>query len=225
MQVRFWPPEPDEGGEPDVPADAVDAHEKIAFVGGAFDGGPNDCAVFQNQADRKQFVVFLNQERNGVKLLTITDKLAVVDFGNQKVKLNRTKAQASLVKRTTRRGSSSRRSGRSPRTSSSSRTSRSSSSRSTTSSSVRTYGGGATSRSSSGRTSSGRTLTSRPTASSSYRPRTSTTSSAAQKGNGRTTPTSASRPTSSAGGASRTKAGVNWRQYWNDRMKKRNQQK
>lgn len=220
MQIRFWPPEPDEGDELDVPGDAVDTYEKTAFVGGAFDGSPNDCAVFQNQTDRKQWVVFLNQQRNGVKLLTITDKLAVVDFGGQKVKLNRTKALAAKVKRTTRRGRGSSSRGR---TSRASRTSRSSSSsRSTASSSVRTYGRGASSRSSSGRTSTSRSRTPNSRTSS------ASASSAVRRTTGATTPASASRPASSTGAGSsgaKTSAGVNWRKYWNDRMKKRNQQK
>jgi hypothetical protein len=224
MQVRFWPPEPVEPDELDVPGDAVDAYEKIVFIGAVVGGGPDDCAVFQNQTDRKQWVVFLNQKSNGVKLLNITDKLAVVDFGDQKVKLNRTKALASKTRRTTRRGSSSRRTVRTSRTTSASRASRSSSGRTSTSSSVRTYGGGASARSSSGRTSTSR-------------PRTSNTSSSSRRSTGGTTSTSGTQPTSSTGAktspgvsgaggsAPKTTTGVNWRKYWNDRMKQRSQQK
>ena len=89
-QERFWPQEtPVQGG---MPSDAVDESGQVIFV-----GIMGDCAVFQNKSTRKQWGVWIGETGEGVRLIDIAGKIALVEINSQKVKLNKVKPMEAPV--------------------------------------------------------------------------------------------------------------------------------
>lgn len=84
-ETRFWPQETP-GQADSMPADAVDESGQVMFV-----GIMGDCAVFQNKTTRKQWGVWIGESGEGVKVIGVTDKVAMVEINSQKVKLNKVK--------------------------------------------------------------------------------------------------------------------------------------
>lgn len=221
--VTAWPPPSPDEVIPEEEAAAgppVDSHERITFVGSVLGPDPGDqCGFFQRQTDRRQWSVWVGQERENLRLVKLTKDLAVVEINGEKVALNKVAAMAPGPA-APRRGTPPRGS-RPSRPTPENRGSTPAAATVTTSGSYRLATGseaGSSGRQPSRRSNAGAATTSQSATLSRGSVATSTpnTATAVRTGAG-----GSSVRVSSTPGTSSNRSSTNWRQYWADRLKRR----